>query len=115
MPVILEHEGDHESYASSILLIPEQKLGVVVLLNINDESVPARYHQMHFGIASILLGVDPQPFVSEDPIRRNAKVLALLFVGLVLLRAAFVGQKTESHDCVTWSLWGRSRTSSFRS
>ncbi len=93
VPVILEHEGDHESYASSILLIPEQKLGVVVLLNINDESAPARYHQMHFGIASILLGVDPQSFGSEDPIRRNAKVLALLFVGLVLLRAGLSARR----------------------
>jgi CubicO group peptidase (beta-lactamase class C family) len=87
VPVALEHEGDHESFASSILLIPDHELGIAVLLNINDESVPSRYHQIHFGIASILLGVAPQPFISEDAVRRNVKVLALLVVGLFLLRA----------------------------
>ncbi len=49
--------------------------------------MPSRYHQIHFGIASILLGMAPQPFISEDAVRRNAKVLALLVVGLFLLRA----------------------------
>jgi hypothetical protein len=88
VPVMLEHQGDHESYASSVLFIPERRLGVAVLLNINDESAPSRYHQIHVGIASILLGASPQPFVSEDMIRRNAKVLALIVVGLFLLRAS---------------------------
>ena len=87
VPVILEHQGDHESYASSVLLIPEHRLGVAVLLNVNDESAPSRFHQIHLGIASILLGASPQPFISEDAIRRNVKVLALVIVGLFLLRA----------------------------
>jgi CubicO group peptidase (beta-lactamase class C family) len=92
VPVVLEHQGDHESYASSMLLIPEHELGVVVLLNINDESAPSRYHQIHLGIADILLGASPQAFVAEDMIRRNAKLLALIVVGFFILRALFAGR-----------------------
>ncbi len=92
VPVVLEHQGDHESYASSMLLIPEHELGVIVLLNINDESAPSRYHQIHLGIADILLGSNPQPFVAEDMIRRNAKTLALILVGFFILRALFAAR-----------------------
>jgi CubicO group peptidase (beta-lactamase class C family) len=89
VPVILEHSGDSEAYASSILLLPEEKVGVVVLLNVNDESVPSRYHQMHLGIASILLGKEPAPTVAyEGAIERYAKGIALGVVGLFLLRGA---------------------------
>ena len=89
VPVILEHGGDSESYASSILLLPQERVGVVVLLNVNDESVPSQYHQMHLGIASILLGREPVPTVAyEGTIDRYAKGIALAVVGLFLLRAA---------------------------
>jgi CubicO group peptidase (beta-lactamase class C family) len=89
VPVVLEHGGDSESYASSILLLPEERVGVVVLLNLNDESTPSRYHQLHLGIASILLGREPAPTVAyEGAIERNAKAIALLVVGLFLLRGA---------------------------
>jgi CubicO group peptidase (beta-lactamase class C family) len=89
VPVILEHSGDSESYASSILLLPQERVGVVVLLNVNDESAPSRFHQLHLGIASILLGQEPPPTVPyEGTIERYAKGIALSVVGLFLLRGA---------------------------
>ena len=87
VPVMLEHGGSTESYASAILLLPEEKLGVVTLLNINDESVDSLYHQMHLGIANILLGLDPPPTIPlEGPIYRFGKIIALAVLGLVLVR-----------------------------
>lgn len=89
VPVILEHGGDSESYASSILLLPEENLGVVVLLNINDESTPSVYHQMHIGIASILLGHEPAPTVPyEGTVERYAKWIAVAVIALFLVRVA---------------------------
>jgi len=89
VPVIYEHYGDHSSYASSILMLPKERIGVVVLLNVNDQSVSLRYHQMHLGIASILLGEPPPPTTPyEDAIHRYAKILALGLVGLFLVRTA---------------------------
>jgi hypothetical protein len=62
---------------------------VVVLLNVNDESVPSRFHQLHLGIASILLGREPATSVAyEGAIERYAKGIALAVVGLFLLRGA---------------------------
>jgi hypothetical protein len=87
VPVILEHGGDSESYASSILLLPEEKVGVVVLLNVHDATTPSRFHQLHLGIASILLGREPAPTVaSEGAIEQYAKGITLSVVGLFLIR-----------------------------
>ena len=89
LPVILEHGGDHESFASSILLLPEHRFGVVVLFNVNDESVPSRYHQLHIGIANVLLGLDPPATVAyEGAVERYAKWIYGGIVLFLLARAA---------------------------
>lgn len=89
VPVMLEHQGDSESYSSSILFLPKEGIGVVVLLNINDESVPSLYHQIHIGVASILLGQEPVPSVAyEGATERYAKGIALAVAALFLVRVA---------------------------
>ncbi|HEY7563710.1 MAG TPA: serine hydrolase, partial [Acidimicrobiia bacterium] len=100
VPMILEHQGDSESYASSILLVPAASVGVVVLLNVNDESAPSRFHQMHIGIANILLGNDPPPTISyEGILERHARPILGLIAVLFALRAGYV-----------WLQWRRSGT-----
>lgn len=87
VPVWLESVGTTESSTAAVLFLPVQDLGVAVLLNINDESVDSRYHQMHYGIANILLGGDPAPTVAtEGVVDRNAKIIALVVLGMFLLR-----------------------------
>ena len=89
LPVMLEHGGDHESFASSILILPEHRFGVVVLFNVNDESVPSRYHQLHIGIANILLGLDPPATVAyEGALERYAKWIYCGIVLFLVVRAA---------------------------
>ena len=34
---MLEHTGSHATYASGMVLLPEEEFGVVVLMNLNDE------------------------------------------------------------------------------
>ena len=100
VPMILEHGGDSESYASSILLVPAAEIGVVVLLNINDESAPSRFHQMHVGIANLLLGNEAPPTVQfEGTLERYARPILGLVMVLFALRAIF-----------SWSRWQRKRT-----
>lgn len=97
VPMILEHEGDSESYASSILLVPAAGVGVVVLLNINDESAPSRFHQMHVGIANLLLGNEAPPTVQfEGTLERYARPILGVVIVLFALRAIF-----------SWSRWQR--------
>ena len=99
VPMILEHGGDSESYASSILLVPAEGIGVVVLLNINDESAPSRFHQMHIGIANLLLGNEAPPTVQfEGTLERYARPILGVVTVLFALRAIF-----------SWSRWQRNR------
>ena len=99
VPMILEHGGDSESYASSILLVPAADIGVVVLLNINDESASSRFHQMHVGIANLLLGNEAPPTVQfEGTLERYARPILGVVVVLSALRAIF-----------SWSRWQRKR------
>jgi CubicO group peptidase (beta-lactamase class C family) len=98
-PMILDHWGDSESYASSILMVPAAGLGVVVLMNINDESAPSRFHQMHVGIANILLGNDAPPTTQfEGLIDRFARPLLGIATLLFAVRAI-----------LGWSRWQRNR------
>ena len=100
VPMILEHGGDSEAYASSILLVPAADIGVVVLLNINDESASSRFHQIHVGIANLLLGNEAPPTVQfEGTLERYARPILGVVVVLSALRAIF-----------SWSRWQRKRS-----
>lgn len=86
VPVMYEHGGDHASTATSILFLPEERWGVVVLLNMNDSAAPSRFHQLHTGIATLLLGSEPPATIAyEDPIAQYARAIAM---AVVLLQVA---------------------------
>ena len=90
VPVMLEHGGDHATTATSVLLLPDDEWGVVVLMNMNDGSVASRFHQVHYGIAAILLGAQPGASVAyEDVVSQYWKVIfgaivAFQLVGIVI-------------------------------
>jgi len=88
LPVILEHNGSHATYASGMVLLPKEGIGVVVLLNMNDEAGNPRFHQVHTGIAQILLGRNAPALVSYDPpLQQYGK---LITAGWVLVLALLV-------------------------
>lgn len=96
VPVVLEHNGSGPSAASGIIMLPEQKIGVVVLLNINDGAVPSLYHNMHHGIAHILLDVTPRPTIAfESLLARNGKLVALIVLAGFLLRAGISAMRVR--------------------
>jgi CubicO group peptidase (beta-lactamase class C family) len=81
VPVMLEHNGSHSTYASGILLLPEQGIGVVVLMNLNDEITGSRFNQLHPGIAQIMLGRDAPALTSYDePLAQYGKVIGAAWV-----------------------------------
>jgi CubicO group peptidase (beta-lactamase class C family) len=105
VPVVLEHGGSGPSHAAGIIVLPEQDLGVAVLMNVNDETQPSLYHQMHRGIANVLLGLTPPRAVAfENFVRRNAKVItALLIVGFAT-RAAISFVRVRRLTCENVSI-----------
>jgi CubicO group peptidase (beta-lactamase class C family) len=86
VPVMYEHGGDHVSAATGILFLPEERLGVVVLLNTNDESAPSRFHQMDSGIATILLGGEPPATIAyEDAVGQYVRTLLAAVVAVQIV------------------------------
>lgn len=89
-PIILEHGGDHATTATGVLVMPADGWGVVVLMNMNDGSVASRFHQMHYGIAAIVMGLEPGATSTyEDALSQYWKlvfvaVVAVLVAGIVL-------------------------------
>jgi CubicO group peptidase (beta-lactamase class C family) len=108
VPMILEHAGDSESYASSILMVPSARIGVVVLMNVNDESAPSRFHQMHIGIANLLLGNEAPPTVQyEGPLERHARPILGAATLLFALRAIFFSIRWRRDRAASRSLMRR--------
>jgi CubicO group peptidase (beta-lactamase class C family) len=89
VPVILEHNGSHATYASGMLLLPEEGIGVVVLMNMNDEVANSLFYQLHPGIAQIMLGHDAPALTSyDDPLSQYGKLVGSAWaVALALLIA----------------------------
>jgi len=85
VPIILEHGGSHATYASGMALLPDDDIGVVVLMNLNDENASSRFYQLHTGIAQILLG-RPAPTLAsyDDFLAQNGKLVGLAWVGLLV-------------------------------
>jgi CubicO group peptidase (beta-lactamase class C family) len=90
VPVMYEHGGDHASSATSILFLPEERWGVVALLNMNDGAAPSRFHQLHYGIATILLGgAAPETIAYEDVVGQYARTIVGAVVVLQIIGVAW--------------------------
>ena len=90
VPVMLEHGGSHATFASGMVLLPEEGIGVVVLMNMNDENAPSRFYQVHTGIAQILLGRDAPALTSyDDVLAQYGKLIGLAWVALLVAFVAW--------------------------
>jgi CubicO group peptidase (beta-lactamase class C family) len=89
VPVMLEHGGELATYAAGMLLLPEEGIGVAIVMNLNDEATPSRFYQIHPGIAQILLGGEPRLLMSyEDPLSQYGKLI--LGAATMLMALGFV-------------------------
>jgi CubicO group peptidase (beta-lactamase class C family) len=96
VPVILEHTGGHATYASAMLLLADEGIGVVVLMNLNDDLASSKFYQLHKGVAMILLGRDAPALVSyDDPLGLYGRFIV---VAWVLVLAALVGWSVRRYQ-----------------
>jgi len=90
VPVILEHTGGHATYASAMLLLADEGIGVVVLMNLQDDFASSRFYQLHKGVAMILLGRDAPALVSyDDPLGQYARFIGVAWVLVVAALVAW--------------------------
>jgi hypothetical protein len=68
-----------------MVLLPQEEIGVVVLMNLNDENASSRFYQLHTGIAQILLGRDAPALTSyDDFLAQNGKLVGLAWIAVLI-------------------------------
>ena len=94
VPIILEHTGAHGNYASGMVLMPEEQLGVVVLMNTDDSVAPTRIQGVGTGIAQTLLDIAPGiPASFDPPLTQFAKAIGLAIIILMALGVAIATRR----------------------
>ena len=94
VPMTLQHEGDMPTTATGILIMPAERWGVVVLMNTSDAAAPSRFHQMPYGIASILLGKEPPETVAyEDALLQYLRPILGGVIGLQVIGVALATRR----------------------
>ncbi|MFO7634440.1 MAG: serine hydrolase domain-containing protein [Caldilinea sp.] len=85
-PLALTHGGRWLGYAAQLLFLPEQEVGVVLLLNLNDPAVDSALSNIGWNVGLLALGLPAKEFPRhEDWLLRNARLL--MFAAVVLFAA----------------------------
>lgn len=90
VPDLVEHGGSWETARTYIGLVPERDWGIVVLANVNDQTMSTRYFYVELGLLSILSGTSPPaPRLFEPPLIRYGKQLLVILFLLQLVAIAW--------------------------
>jgi CubicO group peptidase (beta-lactamase class C family) len=89
IPVVISHEGSWAAFRTVALMVPGQKVGVVLLMNTNDPAIESAFGSLGWDVLLLYLGKEPMyypPF--EDFILQNARpvftVVTILLLGSFL-------------------------------
>lgn len=88
------HDGDNANFSANLTMVPQEKLGIVVLANVNGAFVLVAPRQIAWGVHAILLGKQPtsyeRPAIFSKFIGSTGipALLSLLWVGWMAI--AFV-------------------------
>ncbi|MGD2078414.1 MAG: serine hydrolase domain-containing protein [Chloroflexota bacterium] len=82
-PIALSHGGDSLGFNHIMLIVPESKLGLVLLLNTNNPTINSAFKNIAFDIALLALGQEMQNYpLEEDWLTQNLRTLG---IGLILV------------------------------
>ncbi len=89
IPVEIYHQGAYIAFRTVVLMIPQQKVGVIVLMNTDDPAIESAFGWLGWDVASIYLGVQPshQPPAESFTLQH----IRLILIGFnIFLLASFI-------------------------
>ena len=108
--VMLRRSGDLVTYASDVVLLPADRVGVVVLMNSNDALAPARYHRIALDVANLVTGRAAPAPSAPNPLANLGRPLLLFVLVLQIAIATHPrhGRRTvaRAHDWLPTILGG---------
>lgn len=89
IPIAVSHEGSWSSFRAITIMIPQEKIGIVMLMNTNDPAIESAFGLVGWDIISIYFGNQPSYYPpSEGFVRQHARST---FVGInILLLASLI-------------------------
>ncbi len=89
VPILLYHEGSWANFRTIVILDPQKKTGLVLLMNTNDPAIDSSYGLVGWDVFSIYAGNEPSYYPpGEDFIRQHSR---LVFAVVALLLLASLG------------------------
>lgn len=92
-PIALSHGGDSLEFNHIMLIVPENQMGLSLLLNTNNPTIASAFKNIAFDIALLALGREAQNYpLEEDWLTQNLRtlgfglILVLLCLGWIALR-----------------------------
>jgi CubicO group peptidase (beta-lactamase class C family) len=87
MPVVA-HPGDLPTYHADMQLLPEEQIGIVLLMNANDRLTGERMRAMINGVTSLMLGRQPASVETGGGV---AVLIFRIVLGLAVLQLGLIG------------------------
>jgi CubicO group peptidase (beta-lactamase class C family) len=109
---VISHSGVNANFLTSMLMIPEEKLGVAVTFNMFSLSASGAETQIAEGVTAIMRGEQPQPYQSFEMLPKMIGsavapvVLAVLWCAWMLYRFIVRRRKgLSARGGFLWILW----------
>jgi CubicO group peptidase (beta-lactamase class C family) len=108
----LHHEGDNANSGAAMVILPEERLGVMVMLNTNGTFVAGAHRQIASGVLAVLMGQEPQSYTSPAELTKVVgsvvvpTAASLLWAAWMLFR--FLRRKKRGYpekSGIQWILW----------
>jgi CubicO group peptidase (beta-lactamase class C family) len=66
----LHHEGDNVTSATAMMIVPPERLGIMVMMNTNGTFLVEAHRQIVAGIMAAAMGQQPQPYASPEELTK---------------------------------------------
>jgi CubicO group peptidase (beta-lactamase class C family) len=94
----INFEGTWDGFHSFALMVPQEKVGVVVLMNANDPLKSSAYGLLGWYISALALGSEPSNYLpSENFFRQNARLILAAIILLLLAELVWTLRKLRSY------------------
>jgi hypothetical protein len=101
VPTAISHGGQWAGFEANMVLIPEQDLGVVVLVNKSDPASGSAFSNLGWNISLLALGLEPVDYPTADFMTRNGRGLlagVILLLGVALVSSARKIRRVSSRE-----------------
>lgn len=110
VPIAISHEGSWANYRTIVILVPQKKIGVTVLMNTNNPAIESAFAMVGWNVLAIYSGYEPSYYPpGEDFIRQHARIIftvifIILFVSMIWFRRKLRQLNQQPDSMPRWRL-----------